>query len=76
MKLNRLNHIAVATPSILPFKGRWPVQGVGGVSRFSEETPTVEASPYPMSPLRRVAPAASPRRGGFTRHTQNIIMTL
>ena len=78
MKPVHLNHIGVATPTILPFKGRWPLKGVGGVSRFPEVTPTDETAPETVTPLRQAPPATSPLRGGFALHPprSNIIMTL
>jgi hypothetical protein len=78
MKLGRLNLIGVATPQILPFRGRWPLKGVGGVSRLPKGTPSWETSPEAVSPLRQASPATSPHREGFALPSLllNIIMTL
>jgi hypothetical protein len=54
MKTARLNHINVVTPSTLPFKGRWPLKGGGGVSRFPEGTPTCETSSERVTPSVRL----------------------
>jgi general secretion pathway protein I len=47
----------------LPFEGRWPLKGVGGVSQLPEETPKVEHFPGPVTPLRRARARHLPSKG-------------
>jgi hypothetical protein len=48
---------------LLPFEGRWPPQGVGGVSSCQEGTPKLVHFPGQVIPLRRASARHLPSKG-------------
>jgi hypothetical protein len=50
-------------PEILPFEGRWPLKGVGGVTLLAEEIPQFATFPDSLTPLRRARARHLPSKG-------------
>jgi hypothetical protein len=49
----QVNCICSAILEILPFEGRWPLQGVGGVSLFQKKSRFLASVLVTVTPLRR-----------------------